>query len=332
MMITSRRSLFVSFQGEAFSLPISKIKAQEGSNLTRKANPERHRPSPITDHEKNSMPVDQGKTRKANSGSNSSSRSLDYGCDRNVFRSCAMLDESSSRSVSFVGPSDRRLSLDCGCHAEMFKEANKLKPNAVACDLAASDTNSLSSGREHQFGPASPSQLRTPSASSRSRGLGSAWVRNAVGDQMMHILAMEIQKCKGGCHFHDTEAECREIPVECSGDNIGTVALGQANKNQVAIAESKVETDFHPEGTNIENMKNAVSSAGAVMQAITSSTCTLSSKVEEMNSLVANLAIKTTKEMVLLEQCNNFLSALAAIQVKDCSLRSHRMQLNHVSN
>ncbi|KAK8714316.1 hypothetical protein V6N13_149509 [Hibiscus sabdariffa] len=82
---------------------------------------------------------------------------------------------------------------------------------------------------------------------------------------------------------------------------------------------------------DIQNLKNAVSSAGDVMQAISSSICVVSSKVEELNSLVAKLASETAKERILLEQCKDFLSVLAAVQVKDSSLRTHIIQQNHVS-
>ncbi|XVF67456.1 hypothetical protein PTKIN_Ptkin10aG0123200 [Pterospermum kingtungense] len=167
MLITSTRSLSVSFQGEAFALPISKTKAQVGSTLTRKAAaPERRRSTPVRDHGENSKPVDQhrwpGRTRQENSGSNPLSRSLDCSSGvRKVFGSGAMLAKSlqqsmvvdeSSRRVSFDGGS--RLSFDLGSAAEMLKEADKQNPDAnsvneASCDLSASDTDSVSSGSTH---------------------------------------------------------------------------------------------------------------------------------------------------------------------------------------
>ena len=165
MLITSTRSLSVSFQGESFSLPISKTKAQVGSTLTRKVTPERRRATPVRDHGENSKPVDQhrwpGRTWQGNSGSNPLSRSLDCSGERKMFGSGAMLAKSlqqsmmldeSIRRVSFDGSS--RLSLDLGSAAELLKEANKQNPDAnsvneascVSCDLTASDTDSVSSG------------------------------------------------------------------------------------------------------------------------------------------------------------------------------------------
>lgn len=81
---------------------------------------------------------------------------------------------------------------------------------------------------------------------------------------------------------------------------------------------------------DILNLKDAVGSAVDVMQVMASSICSLGSKVEETNALVTELVKVTAKERVLLEQCKDFLSTLGAMQVKDCSLRTHILQLNRV--
>ncbi|XP_021729654.1 LOW QUALITY PROTEIN: QWRF motif-containing protein 2-like [Chenopodium quinoa] len=79
---------------------------------------------------------------------------------------------------------------------------------------------------------------------------------------------------------------------------------------------------------DIRSVKEAVGSAVDVMQSMASSTCSLLTKVEEVNSLVAELSNIATKERVLLEKKQGVLSMLAAMQVKDCSLRTHTLQLN----
>ncbi|KAJ6424418.1 hypothetical protein OIU84_025245 [Salix udensis] len=81
---------------------------------------------------------------------------------------------------------------------------------------------------------------------------------------------------------------------------------------------------------NIQNLKDVVGSAVDVMQAMASSICSLSSKVEDMNSLVAELLNVTAKERRMLEQCKGFLTALAIVQVKHCSMRTHTLQLNRL--
>ncbi|KAK8311331.1 hypothetical protein V6Z11_D02G241700, partial [Gossypium hirsutum] len=79
---------------------------------------------------------------------------------------------------------------------------------------------------------------------------------------------------------------------------------------------------------DIQNLKDAVGSAVDVMHAMASSICSLSSKVKEMNSLVNELVSVAANERILLEQCKEHLSTLAAIQVNECSLRSHIILLN----
>ncbi|CAI8604835.1 unnamed protein product [Vicia faba] len=81
---------------------------------------------------------------------------------------------------------------------------------------------------------------------------------------------------------------------------------------------------------DIPNLKDALGSAVDVMQAMASSIYSLSSKVEETNCLVAEILKVTSKERYLLQHCKDFLSSLAAMQVKDCSLRTHMLQLSRV--
>ncbi|KAJ4716165.1 QWRF motif-containing protein 2 [Melia azedarach] len=82
---------------------------------------------------------------------------------------------------------------------------------------------------------------------------------------------------------------------------------------------------------DIQTLKDAISSAVDVMQAMASSICLLSSKVENMNFLMGELMNVTGKERILLEQCKDYSSTLSALQIKDCSLRTHIIQLKRVS-
>ncbi|XVE66727.1 hypothetical protein DITRI_Ditri08aG0102900 [Diplodiscus trichospermus] len=507
MLITSTRSLSVSFQGEAFSLPISKTKAQVGSTLTRKATPERRRATPVRDHGENSKPMDQhrwpGRTRPENSGSNPLSRSLDYSGERKMFGSGAMLAKSlqqsmmldESRRVSFDGGS--RLSLDLGSAAELLKEANKRNPDAnsvneascVSCDLTASDTDSVSSGstnsgmqecggsvilkgksgprnivvsarfwqetnsrlrrlqdpgspfstspgsrigapakfnQSKRFStdgavpaprtmaspirggtrPASPSKIWTSSASSPLRGVSPARVRNAVGGQIgnsvntpsilsfsvdirrgkmgedrivdAHMLRLlynrylqwrfanaradatfMVQKLTAEKNLWNAWVTTSELRHSVTLKRIKLLLLRQKLKltsilkGQIAHLEAWALLDRDHSSSllgatealkastlrlpivgkaiaDIQNLKDAVSSAVDVMQTMASSICSLSLKVQEMNSLMDELVSVTAKERVLLERCKDFLSMLAAIQVKDCSLRTHIIQLNRV--
>lgn len=81
---------------------------------------------------------------------------------------------------------------------------------------------------------------------------------------------------------------------------------------------------------NVQSLQEAIGSAIGVMQAMASSIHLLEPMVEEVNSLVTELAKFTKKERALLEQCTDFISLLAAMQVKHSSLRTHIVQCNRV--
>ncbi|MBA0597186.1 QWRF motif-containing protein 2 [Gossypium raimondii] len=81
---------------------------------------------------------------------------------------------------------------------------------------------------------------------------------------------------------------------------------------------------------DVQKLKDAICSAVDVMQAMASSICSLLSKVAKLNSLLAELGNLTANEFALLNQCKDLLLAIAAMQVKECSLKTHVLQLNHV--
>ncbi|CAI9769991.1 unnamed protein product [Fraxinus pennsylvanica] len=83
---------------------------------------------------------------------------------------------------------------------------------------------------------------------------------------------------------------------------------------------------------DMQSLKDAISSTVDVMQTMASSICSLLPRVEEADSLVTELAKVTAKERALLEQCTDFISMIAAMQVKETSLRTHMLQRNCVSS
>ncbi|KAL7002893.1 hypothetical protein U1Q18_004051 [Sarracenia purpurea var. burkii] len=166
LLVISTRSLSVSFQGEAFSLPISKTKAAPQSpNLSngRKGTPERRRSStPLRgkvdgggDQVENSKPIDQHRWPGRIRQPNPLSRSFDFAGDKkkpigsgNVVRALqqSMIDESKRASL------DGRLGSDLS-NAELsiaIQEGpdgrNSINESSILSDLAVSDTDSVSSG------------------------------------------------------------------------------------------------------------------------------------------------------------------------------------------
>ncbi|CAL5012731.1 unnamed protein product [Urochloa decumbens] len=78
-------------------------------------------------------------------------------------------------------------------------------------------------------------------------------------------------------------------------------------------------------------VRNAISSAVDVMQALSSSIFYLQSKVEDRTSLVSELLVMARQEKVALDQCKELLSAAAKLQVQETSLHTFLMQLTEGS-
>ncbi|XP_057788157.1 QWRF motif-containing protein 2 [Salvia miltiorrhiza] len=81
---------------------------------------------------------------------------------------------------------------------------------------------------------------------------------------------------------------------------------------------------------DVQSLQKAIGSAVEVMQAMASSVYLLLPTVEEVSSLVSELAKVTKKERALLEQCTDYISLLEAMQVKESNLRTHLVQCNRV--
>ncbi|GFP88626.1 QWRF motif-containing protein 2 [Phtheirospermum japonicum] len=77
---------------------------------------------------------------------------------------------------------------------------------------------------------------------------------------------------------------------------------------------------------DVQSLQDAIGSAFDIMQTMASSLYLLLPLVEKVNSLVSELAKVTAKEEALIEQCTHIISSLAAMQVKDSSLRTHIIQ------
>ncbi|KAJ6754833.1 AUGMIN FAMILY MEMBER [Salix purpurea] len=158
MLITSTRSLSVSFQGEAFSLPISKAKSVTPPQniVSRKATPERRRATPVGDQGENSRPMDHhrwpGRSREGNLKERNQllSRSLDCsvvvggGGDKRVVGSGFMGVKSLQQSM--MVDEGRRLSLDLGNIAKHNPDSISVTESSFTGDLTASDSESVSSG------------------------------------------------------------------------------------------------------------------------------------------------------------------------------------------
>ncbi|KAH0465472.1 hypothetical protein IEQ34_005575 [Dendrobium chrysotoxum] len=81
---------------------------------------------------------------------------------------------------------------------------------------------------------------------------------------------------------------------------------------------------------DIKSLKNAINSAVDAMQAISSSICYLSSKVDQLSSLTSEVLASARKERSMLDDCTELLVFAGELQVHNSSLRAHIMQLGQV--
>ncbi|GMI91096.1 QWRF domain containing 1, SNOWY COTYLEDON 3 [Hibiscus trionum] len=79
---------------------------------------------------------------------------------------------------------------------------------------------------------------------------------------------------------------------------------------------------------DVPKLKDAICSAVDIMQGISTSICSLFSKVAEVKSLVGELGSVSGNEIALIDHCQVLVSTVAAMQVKECSLQTHILQLN----
>ncbi|XP_038886141.1 QWRF motif-containing protein 2-like [Benincasa hispida] len=80
----------------------------------------------------------------------------------------------------------------------------------------------------------------------------------------------------------------------------------------------------------VQDVKDAICSAVDVMQAMAPSLNLWLPKVGDVNSVVSKLADVNAHERALLDQCNDLLSTVASMQVKEFSLRTHMLQLERI--
>ncbi|KAG8087533.1 hypothetical protein GUJ93_ZPchr0010g10154 [Zizania palustris] len=104
----------------------------------------------------------------------------------------------------------------------------------------------------------------------------------------------------------------------------GSTLIGAVEALQACTLRLPVTTEAQADAVAI---KNALSSAVDVMQALSSSILNLLSKVEGRTSLVSELSDMAGQEKVTLGECRELLSMAAKLQVQESSLRTHLMQL-----
>jgi hypothetical protein len=78
---------------------------------------------------------------------------------------------------------------------------------------------------------------------------------------------------------------------------------------------------------DVHAVEEALGSAVDVLNAVEVSVSSLSPKAEKVDVLLSQLADTAAQERALLEECGDLLSLAASLEVEECSLHTHLIQL-----
>ncbi|MQM20331.1 hypothetical protein Taro_053349 [Colocasia esculenta] len=158
------------------------------------------------------------------------------------------------------------------------------------------------------------------------KNLYDAWVTNSeMRDSVtikrirLHMLSQNIKLTSILKEQMAYLEEWSHVDREHSNSLLGGIeALRASTLRLPVVSGAKVD---------IQDVKDAIGSAVDVMQSMGSSICSVLSKVEGRSSRVSELAKVAAQEQALLDQCRDLLCTVAAMHVKQSSLRGHLLQL-----
>ncbi|KAI3758800.1 hypothetical protein L6452_06372 [Arctium lappa] len=161
------------------------------------------------------------------------------------------------------------------------------------------------------------------------KSLYNAWVTMSKMRQSVISKQIEIQQLRQNLKLHTVlknQIPC--LKVWDQGERDHSVSLSGA----ILSLESSTLRLPLVDGAkaDVQNLKDAICSAVDVMQAMASSICSLVTKVEHVNALASELASTTTNERSLIDRCKDLLSILTHMEMQNCSLRTHTLQLQRL--
>lgn len=161
------------------------------------------------------------------------------------------------------------------------------------------------------------------------RSLYNAWVTTSKLRHAVKSKRMELQLLNHNlklCSILNRQVPSLEdwdiIERDLSNSLLGATEALEASVVQLPVVDGA--------RADIQEVKNALYSAVDVMQTMASSTGSLLTKVEQVNMFISELASMALNERGLLSECKDLLSKLTSMEVKDCSLRVHILQLTRM--
>ncbi|PHT51046.1 hypothetical protein CQW23_10793 [Capsicum baccatum] len=158
------------------------------------------------------------------------------------------------------------------------------------------------------------------------RNLYNAWLTTLKLRHSVKSKRIQLQLLRQNVKLHSIlkgQGPCLENWSMVDGEHCnslsGTICAMEASTIRLPVVEGA--------RAEVQYVKDAISSAVDMMQAMGSSLCSLLPKVEQVDSTVYELTDVVANERALLDQCRDLLSSMTALQVKECSLRTHLLQI-----
>ncbi|XP_006659451.1 QWRF motif-containing protein 4-like isoform X1 [Oryza brachyantha] len=249
-----------------------------------------------------------------------------------------VLSAASSTSTNFQSPSRTRPSAPCrsrccstasGVTQPVFNyivDARKVKKSASQIENIHQLRLLYNSHLQWQFVNARSEDTLSFQKSSVESVLYSVWksilkLRDSVTVRRTDVQLLQ-QELKLYYILKEQIAYLQHWPA-LEGEN-GSTLIGAIEALQACTLRLPVTSGAQADAVAV---KNSISSAVDVMQALSSSILYLLSKVEGRTSLVSELSDMARQEKGALGECRELLATAAKLQVQESSLRTHLMQL-----
>ncbi|KAK1433428.1 hypothetical protein QVD17_10338 [Tagetes erecta] len=158
------------------------------------------------------------------------------------------------------------------------------------------------------------------------KSLYNSWVTTSKMRQSVISKQMEIQQLRQNLKLYTVLQN--QIPYLKVWDQVERDHIVSLSGTTVSLESSTLRVPLVDGAkVDVQSLKDAIRSAADVMQTMTSLIRFLVAKVEHVNKLASELASTTTNERSMMDQCKDLLSILTRMEVRDCSMRTHMLQL-----
>lgn len=161
---------------------------------------------------------------------------------------------------------------------------------------------------------------------SAEKSLYNSWVTTSKMRQSVISKQIEIQHLRQSLKLHSLlKNQIPYLKVWDQGERDHSVSL---SGTIVSLESSTLRLPLVDGAkADSQSLKDAIRSAIDVMQAISTSVLSVATKVERVNALTSELSSTTATERSMMDECKDMLSLLTQMEVQDCSLRTHILQL-----